>query len=99
MISSVTNWRQTKDIHKRVGRVGKVVSWTKIFVAPTGYENDVPYYAGIIAFEKSKRETYQFVNFDNDPIIGQNVITVIRRIGKQKPAEVIQYGVKVKPYE
>lgn len=99
MNSAVKNWRLTRNIHSRVGKVGRVISWTKIFVAPSGFESDVPYYAGIIEFEKSKRETYQFVNFDNDPIIGQNVITVIRRIGKQKPAEIIQYGVKVKPYE
>lgn len=99
MNSPVTNWRQTKDINSRVGKIGTVISWTKIFVAPSGFENDVPYYAGIVEFEKGKREALQFVDFDKEPEISQNVITVIRRIGKQKPAEVIQYGIKAKLYE
>lgn len=99
MISPVTNWRQTKNIHNRIGKIGKIISWTKVFVAPSGFENSVPYYAGIVEFGKAKRETLQFVDFDNEPQIGQNVITVVRRIGRQKPAEVILYGVKAKPYE
>lgn len=99
MNSPVKNWRLTRNIHSQIGKVGRVISWTKIFVAPSGFENDVPYYTGIVEFEKEKREVFQFVNFDKPPIIGQNVITVIRRIGRQKPAEVIQYSVKVKPYE
>ncbi len=99
MSSSITTWRQTKNIHARIGKIGKVVSWTKIFVAPIGFENEVPYYAAIVEFEKEKRETFQLVDFDTGPQIGQNVITVVRRIGKQKPAEVIQYGIKAKPYE
>lgn len=99
MSNSVTNWRQTKDIHKRVGKIGKILSWTKIFVAPSGFETEAPYYAGIVVFEKNNRGTFQFVDFDKEPKISQTVITVIRRIGKQKPTEAIQYGIKVKPYE
>lgn len=99
MISSVTNWRQTKDIYVKVGKVGKIISWTKIFVAPTGFENDVPYYVAIIEFGKEKRNTMQLVDFDKEPSLGQNVITVVRRIGRQKAAEVIQYGIKAKLYE
>ncbi len=99
MSSPITTWRQTKNIHTRIGKLGKIISWTKIFVAPTGFENDVPYYAGIIEFEKEKRETFQLVNCDKEPKIGQNVITVVRRVCKQKLTEVIQYGIKVKPYE
>lgn len=99
MTSVVKNWRQTKHINERVGKIGKVLSWTKIFVAPSGFETEVPYYAGIVVFEKNNKGTFQFVDFDKEPKVSQTVITVIRRIGKQKPAEVIQYGIKVKPYE
>lgn len=97
MSSPVKNWRQMKSIHTRVGKVGKVISWTKVFVAPSGFEADVPYYAGIVEFKNGERSTFQFVDFETEPIIGQNMVTVVRRIGRPKPADVIQYGIKVKP--
>lgn len=97
MSSPVSNWRLTKGIHTKVGKIGTIVSWTKIHVAPSGFEADVPYYAGIVKFKNGERATFQFVDFENEPVIGQNVVTVIRRIGKAKPQDVIQYGIKVKP--
>ncbi len=99
MSSSIKNWRLTKNIHQRVGKVGKVISWTKVNVTPSGFENEVPYYVGLVEFPKGQRKMLQFVDFDKEPVIGDNVITVIRRIGKPKPAEVILYGIKAKPYD
>lgn len=99
MNNSIKNWRQTKNINQRVGKIGKVISWTKVNMAPSGFENEVPYYVGLIEFQKGQREMLQFVDFDKEPVIGDTIITVIRRIGKPKPAEVIFYGIKAKPYE
>lgn len=98
MNNLVTNWRLAKNIHTKVGKIGKVITWTKVYVAPSGFEADVPYYAGIVEFKNGERSAFQFVDFDNEPTIGQIVITVVRRIGRIKPQEVIQYGIKVKPY-
>lgn len=98
MNSPVSNWRLTKNIHTKVGRVGNIISWTKIYVAPSGFENDIPYYAGIVKLQNGGRITVQFVDFENEPVVGQKVITVVRRIGRPKPQDVIQYGIKVKPY-
>ncbi|MBI2465380.1 OB-fold domain-containing protein [Candidatus Shapirobacteria bacterium] len=98
MTNLVSNWRQAKNIHKQIGKVAKIVSWTKVYVAPSGFEADVPYYAGIVEFRNGQRTTVQFVDFEDEPAIGQNVVTVVRRIGRQRPQDVIQYGIKVKPY-
>ncbi len=97
MSSPVQNWRQTKNIASLIGKIGTILSWTKVFVAPAGFENDVPYFAGIVQFTKNTRTTMQFVDFEKEPVVGQKVITVVRRIGRPKPQEVIQYGIKVKP--
>ena len=99
MNSPVSNWRLTKNIHTKVGRVGNIISWTKVYAAPSGFENDTPYHAGIVQLKSGGRITVQFVDFEKEPVIGQKVITIIRRIGRPKPTEVIQYGIKVKPYE
>jgi len=74
------------------------VSWTKIFVAPSGYEAETPYYAGIITFAKGNRAPMQFVDFVAEPVIGQKIITVVRRSGRAKPQEIIAYGIKAKPF-
>ncbi len=97
MNSPVQNWRLTKNIHTKVGKVGVVVSWTKVYVAPSGFEHETPYYVAIVEFTKGNRITAQVVDCESDPQIGDKVVTVIRRIGKPKAAEVIQYGIKVKP--
>ena len=99
MTSPVANWRQAKNIHTKIGKVGTIISWTNVFVAPSGFENETPYYAGIVEFSKGQRATMQFVDFQNEPTIGQKVITAVRRLGRQKPHEVIQYGIKAKPLE
>lgn len=98
MSNLVSNWRQAKNIHTKIGKLAKVISWTKVHVAPSGFEGDVPYYVGIVEFKSGQRTTAQFVDFENEPVIGQNVITVVRRIGRPKPTDVIEYGIKVKPY-
>lgn len=94
MNSPVTNWRQTKNIHSKIGKTGTIISWTRVFVAPSGFETDTPYFAGIVEFAREERSTMQFVGFEDEPRIGQKVITVVRRIGRVKSNEVVQYGIK-----
>lgn len=98
MNSPVTIWRNHKTLHNYLGKVGKVVVWTKIFVAPSGFEHQVPYLVGIIQFEGGERLPLQIVDCSEKEIKpNQKVVTVIRRIGKTASADVIEYGVKVKP--
>lgn len=72
--------------------------WTRVYVAPEGFEHEAPYISAIVEFENKKRMSVQVVNCDeNDLKEGQEVIVVIRRIGKATPDGLILYGVKVKP--
>ena len=98
MNSPVQVWRTTKELHKYLGKKGKIVVWTRIFVAPSGYEAELPYVVAIVEFEDGTRKSLQVVDFTTEQLKpGQTVVTAIRRIGKSGPEEVITYGVKVKP--
>lgn len=98
MNSPIQVWRTTKELHKMLGRKGKIVVWTRIFVAPSGFEHELPYVVAIVEFGKGDRKTLQMVDYDESQLKpGQEVITVVRRIGKAAPDDVIMYGLKVKP--
>ncbi len=71
--------------------------WTKIFVAPAGFEHQVPYLVGIVDFGQEKLPLQIVDCEEKDLKPNQKVITVIRKIGKPKSEDVIEYGLKVKP--
>lgn len=78
--------------------MGKIITWTKIFVAPLGFEHEIPYLVAIVELQGGQRITAQLVECDENTLIrGQQVVTVIRRVGLAKPQDVIDYGIKVKP--
>lgn len=104
MNSPVTVWRSHKKLSAYLNKVGKLLVWTKIFVAPGGFEHQVPYLVGIIQFDPStssgqvERLPLQIVDCEEEYLKpNQKVITVIRKIGKAKSEDVIEYGIKVKP--
>jgi uncharacterized OB-fold protein len=97
MTNTIATWRTIKSLHKELGKSGKIVVWTKIFVAPQGFSQQVPYVVAIIAFGKEKR-TLQLVDYEEDQLqAGQQVVTVVRRIGSAGSEDVISYGLKAKP--
>lgn len=98
MKSPVKVWRDTKNLKDNLGKVGKVLTFTKIFVAPQDFEHQIPYVVGIIQFKDKKRKSLEVVDYDEKTLkIGTRIVTVIRRIGQAKPEEVIEYGIKAKP--
>jgi uncharacterized OB-fold protein len=98
MTSPVIMWRRAKELHKYLGKKGKIVLWTKLYVAPKGYEEHVPYVVAIVEFGKGDRQTLPVVDCDSEKLqVGQEVITAIRRTGSVSSTDVIMYGVKVKP--
>ncbi len=72
--------------------------WTKIFVAPGGFEHQIPYLVGIVKFADGTKMPLQIVDCEESDLKpNQKVITVIRKIGKARSEDVIEYGIKVKP--
>lgn len=98
MSSPVTIWRSHKNLSNYLNKVGKLIVWTKIFVAPSGFEHQTPYLVGIVQFNDGERKPLQIVDCLEERLkVNQKVVTVIRKIGKAKSEDVIEYGVKVKP--
>lgn len=95
--SPVTIWREHKNLHKYLGKAGKLIVWTKVFIAPLGFEHQAPYLVGIVQFNGEKMPV-QIVDCEEaDLKVNQKVEVVIRKIGKVKSEDVIEYGLKVKP--
>lgn len=95
-------WRQHKKLHAYLNKAGKLLVWTKIFVAPEGFEHQTPYLVGIIQFDPpaggGEKMPLQIVECEEKDLkINQKMKVVIRKIGKAKSEDVIEYGIKVKP--
>jgi uncharacterized OB-fold protein len=95
-MNAVSVWRTTKELQKHLGKKGKVVVWTKIFVSPEGFEEQAPYNVAIVEFSPGERMTLQVVDCE-DLQVGQEVRLVVRRIGKAGKEDVIAYGLKARP--
>lgn len=97
MNSPVQIWRQHKTLSPYLNKVGRLLVWTKIFVAPVGFEHQTPYLVGIIDFGDHKLPL-QIVDCTEEELrVNMKVKIVIRKIGKAKSDDVIEYGLKVKP--
>lgn len=91
-------WRYHKKLHKYLNKTGKLLVWTKITIAPTGFGDFVPYFSGIVEFNGGEKLSVQIVDCNESELkSGLKVIAVIRRGQKVKPDEVIEYVVKVTP--
>ncbi len=98
MSSPAGIWREHKKLSGYLGKRGKLIVWTKILVAPSGFEHQVPYLVGIVEFSDGERIPLQIVDCDKKKLKpNQKIIAVIRKIGKVKSEDVIEYGVKAKP--
>lgn len=97
MSSPSTIWRSHKKLSAYLNRTGRLLVWTKIHVAPSGFEHQVPYLVGIVDFGDHKMPLQIVDCEEKDLKVNMKVVTVIRKIGKVKAEDVIEYGVKVKP--
>lgn len=90
-------WRNHKYLNNYLGKRGKLLVWTKILVAPSGFEHQTPYFVGIVKFNGEQMPVQIVDCNESDLKPNQKVEVVIRKIGKGKSEDVIEYGVKVKP--
>lgn len=98
MSSPAKIWREHKVLHNYLGTQGKLIVWTKILVPPLEFEQQAPYIVGIVQFSNKERLPLQIVDCEENELkINQKVEIVIRKIGKVKSEDVIEYGLKAKP--
>lgn len=95
MESPVKVWRKGKGINQNLEKEGVIITFTKIYSAPAGFEHQIPYFVGIIKFKNGEKQTLEIVD-GKDLKIGAKVKTVLRRINQASPEGVIHYGIKAK---
>lgn len=98
MISPVKIWRNQKKIKKILGKKGKIVSYTEIFVPPKGFEAQAPYVIVVVKFSPLLSYTAQLIDFEKKDLkIGREVRAVLRKTKDPGTEGVIPYGIKFKP--
>jgi len=92
-------WRHHKKLQTYLNKKGHLLVWTKVSVPPLGFEDSIPYFSGIVQFENGEKLPVQVVDCkEADLKENLKVISIIRRGKKVKPDEVIEYVIKVKPF-
>lgn len=89
--------RKGKLVEKEMPRGGKIVSYTKLFVAPKGFELQAPYFLAIIDLGNGAHVLSQIIDSDDEKVkIGAHVKKVFRKINDTAPEGIISYGYKFK---
>ncbi len=75
-----------------------VVSWTIVRVPPADFGYQAPYPVVIVALDGGESICAQMVDYEeHNLIVGQKVVTVVRRTLQSQIDGIIPYGIKVKP--
>lgn len=82
----------------RFAGVGQVYSYTTVYEAPAGFEDQAPYVVALVQLEEGPLVTAQLTDVDPDQVeIGMPVEMVTRRLKAQGERGVILYGYKFRP--
>jgi uncharacterized OB-fold protein len=97
MISPVKVWRNQKRIQSLLGKQGKILAWTIIYVPPGRFSFFAPYPIAIVELDNGQKITAQLVDCDHDEVkTNARVETVLRKVTEPSTDGVIPYGIKVK---
>lgn len=81
-----------------IGKIGTIVSWTMIRVPPADFGYQAPYPVVLVQFDGGESICAQMVDYTQDHLVtGQKVVIVVRRTIQSQTADIIPYGIKVKP--
>ncbi len=88
---------EAKDHYQFSGR-GEVYSYTTLYNAPAGYEEQAPYTVAMVQLEEGPLVTAQLTDIDvNEPEVGMPVEMVTRKLGSEGDRGILIYGYKFRP--
>ena len=100
MISPVKIWRRQKSTRRLIGLKGKIITWTKIYIAGINFKKNTPYPVILVELENGQRAFGQLVDYsEKDLAIDRPVVSVLRKVRDTSDESVIAYGVKFKPLQ
>lgn len=98
MVSPVKIWRRQKELRKLLGQKGRVLTWTKVFVAGPNFKKYAPYPVVLVQFNSRKKAFGQLVDYEEKDLkINTKVVAVLRKVRETEKEDVIAYGIKFKP--
>lgn len=98
MVSPVKIWRRQKELRKLLGQKGRVLTWTKVFVAGPNFKKYAPYPVVLVQFNSGKKAFGQLVDYEEKDLkINTKVVAVLRKVRETEKEDVIAYGIKFKP--
>jgi len=89
--------RKGKLVEKKMPTEGKIITWSKVFVSPPGFEFETPYFIAIIELTNGVKLLSQVVDSEEEAVkIGARVKKVFRKIQDFDKEGAIAYGYKFK---
>ena len=97
-ISPVKIWRNQKKLKELIGKEGKIISYSLVYVPPLGFENEAPYPVVLVELKDKKRYLAQLTDWEDKSLkIGAPVKAVLRKTRNAGDEGLIPYGIKFKP--
>jgi uncharacterized OB-fold protein len=88
---------EAKTLYQFSGK-GEIYSFTTVYDAPQGYEEQAPYTVAIVKLEEGPLVTAQLTDVDNGKVeIGQKVEMVTRKLREDGERGMLVYGYKFRP--
>lgn len=98
MVSPVKVWRRQRKIRFYLGKEGTVISWTRIYSAPTLFRHIVPYTIVYVRFHDGFFQSGVLVDYPYEQIKkGMQVTMTLRKVKKSLPESVISYTIVFRP--
>ena len=89
--------RASKHVPEEMPKKGKVISFTQVFSAPEGFENEAPYFLALIELDNGVIILSQIVDSPSERIvIGAPVKMIFRRVFEDGSQGALAYGFKFK---
>ncbi len=89
--------RKGRIVQKRMPEQGKIFSFTEVQAAPSGHEDEAPYFLAIVELNNGVKLMSQIVDSEREKIkFDAPVKTVFRKIAEGDDEGLIAYGYKFK---
>ncbi len=87
--------RKGKLVEAKMPETGTILSYSQVFVAPSGFEHDTPYFLAVVELDNKATLLTQIVDSKAEAVKeGAKVELVFRKIYEDSPEGAIAYGYK-----
>jgi uncharacterized OB-fold protein len=93
-MQAIEYWRHNKTWAKDLGKKGKVLAATEVFVGAEEQEKQLPYFYVLVDFGKERKT--MMAALGENLRAGDEVEVVFRKLAESTPEAIIHYGLKVR---